>query len=41
MTALTTKQVARKVLFPFCLTEHIPLLPINEDDLTKENARIM
>ena len=28
-TALTTKQVARKVLFPPCLIEHVPLPPIN------------
>ena len=27
-TALTTKQVARKVLFPSCLIEHIPLSQI-------------
>ena len=27
-TALTTKQVARKVLFPPCLIEHIPLSQI-------------
>ena len=27
--ALTTKQVARKVLFPPCLIEHIPLSQIN------------
>ena len=27
-TALTTKQVARKVLFPLCLIERIPLSPI-------------
>ena len=36
-TALTTKQVARKVLFPLFLIEHIPL---SQDDLFKENARI-
>ena len=27
-TALTIKQVARKVLFPLCLIEHIPLSQI-------------
>ena len=27
-TALTTKQVARKVLFPACLIEHILISPI-------------
>ena len=28
-TVLTTKQVARKVLFPPCLIEHFPLSQIN------------
>ena len=37
-TAPTIKQVVRKVLFPPCLIEHIPLSQIN--DLRKENARI-
>ena len=27
-TAITTKQVARVVLFPACLIEHIPFPPI-------------
>ena len=34
-TALTTKQVARKVLFPPCLIEHIPLSQIG---VLKENG---
>ena len=38
-TALTPKQVTRKVLFPHCLIEHNPLSQINID-LDKENARI-
>ena len=38
ITALTTKQVAMKVLFPPCLTEHTPLSPI--DDSAKESAKI-
>ena len=37
-TALTTKQVARKVLFPPCLIAYSIIT--NKDDLHKENARI-
>ena len=36
-TALTNKQVARKVLFSPCLIEHIIT---NRDDLYKDNTRI-
>ena len=39
-TALSTKQVVRKVLFPPCSIKRIPLSITNKDDLTKENARI-
>ena len=38
-TALTTEQVARKVLFPPCLIEHIPISQI-KITYTKKNARI-
>ena len=38
-TDATAEQFARKVLFPSCLVEHIPVSPI-KDDLNKENARI-
>ena len=35
-TALTTKQVASKVLFPPCLIEHIPLSRINNKASVEE-----
>ena len=35
----TTKQVAKKVMFPPCLIEHIPLSH-KKDDVHNENARI-
>ena len=38
-TALTTKQVAREVLFP-CYFNRAYSIITNKDDLTKENARI-
>ena len=37
ITALATKQIARKVSFPSCLIEHIPLPQIK---ITKEIAKI-
>ena len=37
-TALATKQVGRRVLFPPFLIEHIFIT--NKDDLCKENVRI-